>query len=65
MLHSLLDFSHSLFYPQSNWVPLVLIPEWVGLCMLEAPVGLSNKLSYEDGSFSLVSTLTGFFSQRF
>ena len=34
LLHSLLDFSHSLHYPQSNWTPLVLIPEWVGLCML-------------------------------
>ena len=34
LLLSLLDFSHSLHYPQSNWAPLVLIPEWVGLCML-------------------------------
>ena len=30
---TLLDFSHSLRYPQSNWTPLVLVPEWVGLCM--------------------------------
>ena len=34
LLHSLLDFSHSLRYPQSNWVPLVLVPEWMGLCRL-------------------------------
>ena len=52
MLHSLLDFSHSLRHPQSNWALLVLIPEWVGLCTLKAPVGLSNKLSCEAGSFS-------------
>ena len=28
------DFSHSLCYPQSNWAPLVLVSEWVGLCTL-------------------------------
>ena len=33
-LHSVPDFSHSLCYPQSNWAPLVLVPEWVGLCTL-------------------------------
>ena len=33
-LHSLWDFSHSLGHPQSNWAPLVLVPEWVGLCTL-------------------------------
>ena len=49
---SLSDFSHSLRYPQSNWAPLVLIPEWVGLCTFSAPVGLSNELSCEAGSFS-------------
>ena len=52
LLHSLLDFSHSLHYPQSNWTPLVLSPKWVGLCTLKDPVGLSNKLSCEAGSFS-------------
>ena len=31
---SLPVFSHSLRLPQSNWAPLVLLPEWVGLCML-------------------------------
>ena len=52
LLHSLQYFSHSLCYPQSNWAPLVLIRQWVGLCMLSAPVGLSNYLSCEAGSFS-------------
>ena len=32
-LHSPLDPNLSLRYPQSNWAPLVLVPEWVGLCM--------------------------------
>ena len=41
------DFSLSLRYPQSNWAPLVLVPEWVGLRTLQAPVGLSNDLSCE------------------
>ena len=26
--------SHSLHYAQSNWAPLVLVPEWMGLCTL-------------------------------
>ena len=34
LLHSPPDFSHFLSYPQSNWAPLVLVPEWVGLCTL-------------------------------
>ena len=34
LFNSLLDFSHSLCYPQSNWAPLVLTPECVGLCTL-------------------------------
>ena len=41
-------------YPQSNWAPLVLVPQWVGLCMPQAPVGLSNDLSCEAGSLSLL-----------
>ena len=52
LLHSLPDFSHSLYYPQSNWALLVLIPEWVGLCTLRVPVGPSSDLSCEAGSFS-------------
>ena len=43
---------HSLRYPQSNWAPLVLAPEWVGLRTPYAPVGLSNDLSCEAGSLS-------------
>ena len=43
MLHSPPDFSHSLYHPQSNWAPLVLLPEWMGL---------SKELSCEAGSFS-------------
>ena len=30
-LHSPPDLNLSLHYPQSNWAPLVLVPEWVGL----------------------------------
>ena len=45
-------FSHSLCYPQSNCALLVLLPKWVGLCIFEDTVGLSNKLSCEAGSFS-------------
>ena len=52
LLCSLLDFSHFPLYPQSNWALLVLLPGWVGLCTLWAPVGLSNELSCEAGSFS-------------
>ena len=52
LLHSLLDFSHSLCYPPSNWAHLVLIPECVGLCTFWDPVGLSNELCCEAGSFS-------------
>ena len=28
------------------------IPRWVVLCMFQDPVGVSNELSCEDGSFS-------------
>ena len=52
LLHSPPDFKLSLHYPQSNWAPLVLVPEWVGLCALQAPMGLSNDLSCEAGSLS-------------
>ena len=45
-------FSHFSSYPQANWALLVLVPRWVGLCMFLDPVGLSNKLSCEAGSFS-------------
>ena len=39
-------------YPQANWAHLVLIPKWVCSCTFWDPVGLSNKLSCEAGSFS-------------
>ena len=52
LLYYLPDFCHSLHYPQSNWAPLVLIPQWVSLCAFQDPVCLSNELSYEAGSFS-------------
>ena len=66
LLRSLPVFSHSLRSPQSNWAPLVLIPEWVGLCTFWDPVGLSNELSCEAGIFSCCSsTPTGVFNQWF
>ena len=52
LLRSLPVFSHFPGYPQSNWALLVLIPGWVGFCMFWDPVGLSNDLSCEAGSFS-------------
>ena len=52
MLCSQPVFSHSPRYPQANWALLVLIPVWVGLCTFWDPVGLSNELSCEAGSFS-------------
>ena len=52
MFHSPPDFSHFLRYTESNWAPLVLIPEWVGLCTLWTTVGPSNDLSCEAESFS-------------
>ena len=64
---SLSDFSHSLRYPQSNWAPLVLIPEWVGLCTFSAPVGVSptNCPVRLGVSPAAVSTPMGVFNQRF
>ena len=52
LFSSLPAFSHFPCYPQANWALLVLIPKWVGLCMFQDPVGLSNELSCETGSFS-------------
>ena len=51
-LHSPRDSNLSLCYPQSNWAPLVLVPEWVGLCTPQAPVGLSKDLFCEAESLS-------------
>ena len=52
LLCSQLAFSHFPRFPQANWVLVVPIPGWVGLCMFWDPVGLSNELSCEPGSFS-------------
>ena len=41
--------------PSIKLAPLVLVPQWVGLCTLLAPVGLSNDLSLEAGSLSCCS----------
>ena len=60
------DFSLSLCHPQSNWAPLVLAPEWVGLCTPQAPMGPSNDLSCEAGvSPAATPTPTGVFNQSF
>ena len=63
LLHSLPDFSHSLRYPQSNWAPVVLIPEWVG----SRPLWVSPKKSPMRLGVSPTdtSTCTGVFNQRF
>ena len=46
--------------------PPVLVPEWVGLCTLQAPVGLSNDFSWRLGvSPAAAPTSTGVFNQRF
>ena len=44
LLHSLPDFSHSLRYSQSNWAPLVLIPEW-GACVHSRALWVSPTTS--------------------
>ena len=52
LLCSLPAFSHFPCYPQANWVLLVLIPGWGGLCTFQDPVSLSNKFSGEAESLS-------------
>ena len=47
-----LAFSHFPSYPQATWALLVLIPRWMVLCTFQDPVGPSNELSCEAGSFS-------------
>ena len=56
------SFSHFLWYPPANWAPLVLIPRRVGLYTFQDPLGLSNKLSCEAGSFSCHCNPHRFFS---
>ena len=52
LLSSQQAFSQFLCYSQVNWAILALIPGWVCLCTFQDPVGLSNELSCEAGSFS-------------
>ena len=49
---ALAGFQYFPCYLQANWALLVQILGWVILCMFLDPVGLSNKLSCEAGSFS-------------
>ena len=51
LLSSWPAFSHFLCYPQANWAFLVQIPRWLGSCTFQDPLGLSNELSCEAGSF--------------
>ena len=43
----------------------MLVPKWVGLCTLQAPVGLSKDLSYEAGSLSCCPNPHRHFQSRF
>ena len=52
LLYSLPDFSHFPCHPQAKWALQVLMPVWVGLFTFWDPMGLSNELSCETGSFS-------------
>ena len=57
---------HSLRHPQSNWAPLVLVPEWVGLCTPQAPVVSPRTSPVRLGvSPAAAPTPTGVFNQRF
>ena len=66
LLHSLLVFSHSLCYPQSNWALLLLLPKW-GVCVRSRPLWVSPTNSPVRLGVSPVaaSTTTGVFNQRF
>ena len=66
LLSSLVAFSHFPRYPQAKWALLVLIPVWVGLCTFWDPMGLSNELSCDAGSFFRCRLKTqGVFNQWF
>ena len=66
MLHSLLDFNHSLHYPQSYWAPLVLIPSgWACVCSRPLWVSPTNSPVRLGVSPADTSTPTGVFNQRF
>ena len=66
MAHSPPDFHLSLRYPQSNWAPLVLVPEWVGLCT-PRPLWVSPTTSPVRLGVSPAAapTPTGVFIERF
>ena len=57
---------HSLCYPQSNWAPLVLVPEWVGL-YTPRPLWVSPTTSPVrlGASPAAATTPTGAFNDRF
>ena len=60
------DFNLSLCYPQSNWAPLVLVPEWVGLYTLGPCGSLKTTSPVRLGvSPAATPTPTGAFNQRF
>ena len=60
-----LDFSHSLRYPQSNWAPLVLVPEWVSLYSRPLWVSSATSPVRLGVSPAAAPTPTGVFNQRF
>ena len=64
LLGSQRAFNHFLCYLQANWALLVLIPRCVVLCMFLVPMGLSNKLSCEAGSFSCCHNPHRFFQSE-
>ena len=60
------DLSPSLRYPQSNWAPLVLVPEWWA-CARPRPLWVSPMTSPVclEVSPAAAPTPTGIFNQRF
>ena len=65
LLHSPPDFSHSLHYLQSNWAPLVLVPEWVDFAhsrpLWVSPTNSPVRLGVSPAA---TTTPTGAFIQR-
>ena len=67
LLHSLLVFSHTLSYPQSNWALLMLLPECVCMCVHSRTLWVSPRYSPVRLGVSptAASTPTNVFNQRF
>ena len=66
LLHSLLSFSHSLHYPQSNWAPLVLVPSrWACACSRPLWVSPMTSLVRLGVSPAAAPTPMGVFTPRF